>query len=301
MTSTTSESTDEPANAVGTVLVTGATGKTGRHVASFLRERGVDVRAASRHPAPEDPQSVIFDWARPETYAPAVAGADRIYLVQPAGVTDASAQVTDFLARARTAGAQGVVLLSALGVDLAGEELGFRKVERAVMGSGLEWTILRPNWFMQNFTTGFWLPTIAGRDEIPAPAGDAAVSFIDTRDIAAVATTALAQPGHAGREYTLTGGAALSFPAVAETISDVVGRPVRHVDVTDDQMRDVIRGEGLPSDYAEGLLGLFQGIRAGWNSFVTDVVPAVTGRAAIPFADYAKDHAEHWGPTEEAR
>jgi uncharacterized protein YbjT (DUF2867 family) len=293
--------TDESRTGGRTVLTTGATGKTGRHVTALLRERGLDVRAASRHPDPHDSAAVAFDWARPESYDPALAGVDRVYLVQPSGVTDASSQVTAFLERASAAGVRGVVLLSALGVDAAPDEVGFRKVERAVMASGLEWTILRPNWFMQNFSTTFWLATIAQRGEIPAPAGDAVVSFIDARDIAAVAATALAEPGHEGAEYALTGAEALSFGAVADAISDASGQRVRHVEVTDDDMREVIKVEGLPADYAEGVLALFQGIRAGWNAGVTDAVATVTGRAPLSFGEYAKDHAEAWRAAEAQR
>jgi uncharacterized protein YbjT (DUF2867 family) len=277
----------------GTVLVTGGTGKTGRHVAALLRDRGVDVRAASRH-GDRTATTTVFDWHRAETYDPALAGVDRIYLVQPAGVPDASPLVSAFLSRAADAGVRAVVLLSALGVDVAGEEVGFRRVERVVMGSGLEWTLLRPNWFMQNFSSAFWLATITRRGEIPAPTADARVSFIDARDIAAVAVAALVERGHAGAEYALTGAEAVPFSTVAQAIGDVVGSAVRHVDVTDDEMREVIGIEGLPADYVEGLLGLFGGIRAGWNAVVTDTVDTVTGRAPITVAQYVKDHADVW-------
>lgn len=283
-----------PAGGRRSVLVTGGTGKTGRPLTALLRARDVKVRVASRQA--RGPDGVGFDWSSADTYDRAVDGVDGIYLVQPTGVTDASAQVEAFLGRARAAGVRSVVLLSALGVDAAGEDVGFRKVERAVMGAGLAWTILRPNWFMQNFSTAFWLPTIRERGEIPAPAGDAAVSFIDARDIAAVGAAALTEPGHEGAEYTLTGSEALTFADVAGIIGQEIGRPVRHVDVSDDEMRRVVQVEGLPPDYAEALIALFAGIRAGWNAGVSGTVAEVTGRAPGSLAEYAKDHADAWRP-----
>ena len=280
---------------VGTVLVIGGTGKTGRALVRLLAERGVPVRAASRHPGADTDgvRPVEFDWARPETYGAALEGAGGVYLIPPAGAVDPSAEVAPFLEAAVGAGVRRIVQLSAMGVE-ASEEIGLRKVERAVMGSGLEWTILRPNWFMQNFSESFFLPPILERGELLAPAGDAAVSFIDSRDIAAVAAAALTEEGHASAEYTLTGGHALTFGEVADAIGETAGREVRYLDVTPEEMRRVIVETGIPEDYVGMLLDLFEGIRAGWVAPVSDAVERVLGRSPISFAEYARDHADAW-------
>lgn len=153
--------------------------------------------------------------------------------------------------------------------------------------------ILRPRWFMQNFGESFFLPPILQRRELPAPAGGA-VSFIDARDIYTVEARALTEDGHAGAEYALTGGRALTFAEVAEIIGDASGREVRHVDVTSQEMRRKIPGAGFPDDYADMLLGLFEAIRAGWGAPVAKTVARVLGRPLIGFAEFACDHAEAW-------
>lgn len=281
------------------VLVTGGTGKTGRELVRLLAEGGVPVRAASRHPgrpAGGVAEAVEFDWARPETHAAALEGVGSLYLVPPALVADASGQVVPFLGRAVASGVRRIVHLSAMGVDAAPEEVGLRKIELAVMGSGAGWTILRPNWFMQNFSESFFLPAILERGELLAPAGDAAVSFIDARDIAAVAAAALVEEGHDGAGYALTGGRALTFGEAAEAIGAAAGREVRHVDVAPETMRRVMFEWGMPGDYAEMMMGLFGGIRAGWSAAVDDSVGRVLGRPPISFADYARDNADAWLP-----
>jgi len=284
----------------GKVLVIGGTGKTGRVLVRLLAGEGVPVRVAARRPKvpaggaiESRAEATAFDWARPETHDTALEGVERVYLVAPALVVDPSDRVVPFVEKAVEAGVRRIVQLSAMGVD-ASEEIGLRKVERAVMGSGAEWTILRPNWFMQNFSESFFLPPILERGELLAPAGDAAVGFIDTRDIAAVAAAALTGEGHAGAEYTLTGGRALTFAETADAIGEASGREVRYVDVTPERMRRSIVETGIPEPYADLLLGLFEVIRAGWSAAVTDTVERVLGRPPIDFADYARDHADAW-------
>ena len=283
----------------GRVLVTGGTGKTGRELVRQLVEGGVPVRAASRHPVKPLgglAEAAEFDWARPETHAAVLEGVGSLYVVPPAFVADASGQVIPFLRRAVEGGVRRIVHLSAMGVEAAPEDLGLRKIERAVMGSGVEWTILRPNWFMQNFSESFFLPAILERGELLAPTGDAAVSFIDARDIAAVAAAALLEEGHDGAGYALTGGLALTFDEAAGVIGGATGREVRHVDVTPEVMRRVMVDWRIPGDYADIMMGLFGGIRAGWSAVVDDAVERVLGRPPISFAEYARDNADAWRP-----
>ena len=280
------------------VLVTGGTGKTGRTLVRLLAEAGVPVRVASRNPGAvwDGVEPVRFDWEQPETHDAALAGVDRLYLVAPALAADPSGQVTPFLQKVVGAGVRRIVQLSAMGAD-ASEETGHRKVERVVMASGAEYTILRPNWFMQNFSETFFLPQIRERAGILAPAGDAAVSFIDTRDIAAVAATALTGDSrHAGAEYMLTGGRALTFADVAATIGEAVGRQIRYVEVSPEQLRGDLIESGITEDYADPLVGLFEVVRADWSASTTNTVESVLGRPPIDFAAFARENAHIWHP-----
>src|SRR5882672_1366965 len=189
------------------ILVLGGTGKSGSRVATQLRQRDVPVRVASR--SAEHP----FDWQSQDTWAPALDGVDAVYLVPLNGTPFTS----PFVERAVDAGVRRIVYLSARGVNIPGYfgennpwTVSHLDGERAVRASGIDWTILRPGWFAQNFSEGMFLePVLAG--ELRLPAGDGACSFIDTEDVAAVAVAALLEDGHAGMTYELSGPAALSF------------------------------------------------------------------------------------------
>lgn len=276
-------------------LVLGATGKTGRHLVPDLVQRGMAVRAASRHPgrAAAGVTAVPFDWDDPGTWSAALQGVDRVYLVGPALQADPTAPIASFLRRAADTGVTRVVHLSAWGVDQS--ESPLREVERVVEGSGLEWTILRPNWFAQNFSESFFLGGILDRGVVLAPSGGAAVSFVDTRDIAAVAAEALTAPGHAGQGYTLSGRYAVTFIEVAEILSGVTGRTIRHENASLETFSAYAVGQRIPAAYAGVLTGLFEHvIRPGFAAPVTPVVEAVTGRPAYSFADYAASAADVW-------
>jgi uncharacterized protein YbjT (DUF2867 family) len=277
------------------MLVLGATGKTGRHLVPDLVRRGVAVRAASRHPGATRAgvTPVAFDWDDPDTWSAALRGVAGVYLVGPALQTDPTALVARFLGRAADAGVTRVVHLSAWGVDQS--EGPMRETEQAVEGSGLDWTILRPNWFAQNFSESFFLGGILDRGVVLAPSAGAAVSFVDTRDIAAVAAEVLTGPGHAGQGYTLSGPQPVTFAEVAAILSEVSGRPIRHEDGALESFSAYAVSQGLPTAYAGVLSALFEHvIRPGFAAPVLPVVEAVTGRPAYDFADYAASAADAW-------
>jgi uncharacterized protein YbjT (DUF2867 family) len=272
-----------------TILVLGATGKTGRRLVPRLVAAGSDVRPASRRPGPT---GVRFDWDRPETHAPALAGADAVFLVPPELVEDPSPVVGPFLAVAAGAGVARVVHLSALAFD--DHDSGHRRVEDLVRASGLEWTILRPSAFANNFSEGFLLPGILERDAVATPSGDGAVAFVAVDDVAAVAAAALTEDGHAKAEYALTGPAALSHAEAAAAISEVAGRTIGHQHIPADALLALLEGHGVPADYAAMVVGHFQAIAEGRATAVSDDVERATGRPATSFADFARGAADAW-------
>ncbi|MER7134615.1 NmrA family NAD(P)-binding protein [Streptosporangium saharense] len=286
-----------------TVLVTGATGKTGRRLVPQLAARGVTVRTASRNPAPADAhvEPVHFDWSDESTYAAALKEVDAVYVVTAnlSGITThQSQQVASLLDAAAVAGARRVVLLSAFGVDQAPAEDPLRRIERVVEEAGMPSTILRPGTFMQNFSEKHWSnldATIRERDEIAMPGGDALVSYVSTHDIAAVAAVALTEDGHDGKAYSLTGREALTLAEVAHHISVAAGRQVRYVESGPQTIRDALLATGMPTDQAEYLTQLFvAAMTTGAFGVVTDDIAAVTGRPATTFAEYAAGAADAW-------
>ncbi|MFE7797897.1 SDR family oxidoreductase [Nocardia sp. NPDC057440] len=283
-----------------TVLVLGATGKTGRPVVDALVARGVKVVAASRNPAPatDGIETVRFDWADRATWEQALANVDGLYVVGPYAEPNGAVLVRELLAAAPQV--QRVVLLSVLGADLLPDVVLMAGWEADVRDSGKEWTILRPNWFQQNFGEGFATP-LREYGALELPAADAALGFIDTRDIAEVAAAAFTEPGHAGQIHVLTGPESLSHAKVMAILGAAAGREFRYTPLTADEFAARLRATGADDNSITWQLGLFTLIRDGVNAIVTDTVERVTGHPARSLAAYAAEHAAAWrnGPRSE--
>jgi uncharacterized protein YbjT (DUF2867 family) len=264
------------------ILVIGSTGMTGRRLVPLLTSRDATVRATSRTATD---QTVRFVWEDPTTHAAAFAGIAAVYVVPPALVAAPAPLVAPALAAARAAGVQRVVLCSSLGVEISPGPVraGWRALESAVTSSGLEWTILRPGGFSQNFTEGFLAPGVR-QGTVVSAAGDGATAFIDAGDIAAVAAAALLDRAHAGATYALTGPAALTFPQALTRVSERVGRPVSYRAISSDEMLHMLMGFGLPSDFAAMVVADQEAIRDGRAARVAGDVERVLGRPATPFA-----------------
>lgn len=265
------------------VLVTGATGTTGRRVAAFLAERGIPTRLASRTPTSSG--QVRFDWADRETHTDALRGVGAIYLISPIGVVDPVPLVEPFLNEALRQGVRRVVQLSSSALPEGSPGLG--AVHHLIRMTVPEWTVLRPSWFMQNFT-GDHLVAQGVRDgQIVTATGDGRVAFIDAADIAAVAGRALTDATPHNTEHLLTGPDALSYADAAGIISEQTGRTITHRSVPADEAATRIAAQGIPSDFAKILAALDVDIRDGSEDRVTNTVETVTGRPARSFRTFA--------------
>lgn len=265
------------------LLILGASGTNGSRLVPLLADAGHTVRAATRRPAserlPDGVATVAFDWDDPSSWPPVLDGVEGVFLVAPALKLDPATAMSAFVRRAAIAGVERVVMLSARAVAGAPATVPLRRVEDAVKGSGVSWTILRPAWFIQNFTSGMFAPGILDRGELIAPAGDGRVPFIDTSDIAAVAAAALTASRHGGHEYALSGTSAHTFAEAAALLAELLGRPVRHVDLPSAEWATMTSSAfGVPADYAAFLAGRFDAIRAGRDAHVSDGVAQALGR-----------------------
>jgi uncharacterized protein YbjT (DUF2867 family) len=283
----------------GHVLVLGATGQVGAALVAALARRGEEVAAATRRPgqgsAGLGAAWVRFDYDDEGTFAPALSGADRVFLAVRPGDDDADRTAIPFIDAARDAGVRRVVALTAMGVErLDGTAL--RTIERHLEQSGLAWTHLRPNFFMQIFAREPLLASIRDAAVLRVPAANAALSFVDVRDVADVAATVLTTPGHEERAYTLTGPAALTHGDVATLIAGATGRPVRYEPLDDDQARTVLSGAGLAPPRVERLLGFYRLVRAGWCGAVSPAVAAILGRAPARMEGFVHERATAWLP-----
>ena len=274
-------------NAGETILVLGGTGKTGSRVAAELTRLGLSVRTAARNGA-----DARFDWDDPITHSPALADIDRVYLVAPVLRTDFADQVSSVLDLAEAAGVRHVTYLSAFGIDQAPPQwVAHSAVELELMGRGaITHSILRPAWFMQNFSDTFLKPVDG---VITVPTGDGAEAFVDAEDIAAVAAATLASPdGHAGAEYAPTGPEALTVtPRHDRRRHRPAGEGLRHRPRGMD--RRCRRGRRARR-VRRGSSDADRTIAFGHGSRPNNDVHNVTGRPPISFADFARRTAQAW-------
>jgi uncharacterized protein YbjT (DUF2867 family) len=282
------------------ILVTGATGAVGREVVKELRAKMATVRAAVHNPATaaalgwQGVETVPLDYARPDTFAPALEGVNHVFLVRPPvgspGMSNES--FFGFIDQAKRGGVEHIVSLATMGTE-QNDAFPMRQVEKHLEASGVGFTFLRPNWFMQNFS-GAIAETINKMGTIFLPAGDGKTSFIDVRDVGAAAAVLLTEPGHMGKAYAPTGGQALDHHEVAAILSRVSGKTINYAPLSDDDMRSAMKGAGMPGDAIEGLLMLYRPVRRGQAAVVTPDLPKLIDRPPITFEQYARDYSASW-------
>jgi uncharacterized protein YbjT (DUF2867 family) len=275
------------------ILVVGANGTVASEVVRLLRARGQEVLAGTSR-APTRPDQVQLDLVRGTGVAEAVARASAAFVFAPPGHVDQHALIAPFVDQAKRHGLRKVVLMSAMGAD-ADANAPLRRAELHLEQSGLRWNTIRPNWFMQNFHT-FWLSGIRDHATIFLPTGQAKGSFIDARDIAAVAAALLSgrAPAFANRDVDLTGAQALDHDQVAAILSAETGRAIGYQDIPAEAMLDGLLKAGLPADYSAFLVTILGFFKAGYSERTTDAVQAITGHAPRTFEAYAREHRAQW-------
>jgi uncharacterized protein YbjT (DUF2867 family) len=265
-------------------LVLGGTGKTGRRVAERLKARGMPTRVGSRSGEPP------FDWEDAATWAPALQNVESVYVsyYPDLAIPGAPATVRAFAELAVQNGVRRLVLLSGRGEEEAqSAEQALREVGEE---AGVEWTIVRCAWFMQNFDENYLLePILAG--EVALPSGDVPEPFVDADDIADVAVAALTEDGHAGQLYELTGPRLLTMEEAVGEISRATGREIRFVPVSLEEYEAVLAEADVPPEFLSFLTYLFGEVLDGRNASLTDGVRRALGREPKDFGDYARDAA----------
>ena len=277
------------------ILVTGATGNVGGAVLAQLRVEGHAVRLGVRRPAAVQIggiQTTVFDITKRDTFGPALRGIERIFLMRPPAVADVRHSLFPFIDAARAAGVRQVVFLSLLGAE-GKAFLPHTKVENYLKAAGMEYTLLRAGFFMQNLATAH-RQEIRQQDEIVVPAGNGKTSFIDVADIAAVAALALTRTGHANRAYDLTGAEALDYATVAALMSLALGRPIayRHPSLG----RFLRHQRALGTGVAQSLLvaAIYTTTRLGMAGRITGDVARLLGRPPRSLRAYIEENRQVW-------
>jgi uncharacterized protein YbjT (DUF2867 family) len=297
------------ANSSQTILITGATGSNGIEILKLLAAQNICVRAMVRDirkahslfqaqgyaVEPSKIELVEGDLDVPETLLTPLGGVNRAFLLTNS--TDrAEAQQIAFVEVARYSRVEHIVKLSQLHANQNSPVRYLRyhaAVESAIQASGMTYTFLRPNLYMQGLL-GF-RSTIKDKNAFYAAAGEAKVSIVDVRDIAAVAVAALTESGHEGKTYDLTGPQALTHAQIAAHLSIALGHPIAFVDVPLEVMREAMTGMGMPIWQADGLIEDYAHYKRGEAAAVTNDIEEATGTAPRSFNTFAHDYAAMFG------
>jgi uncharacterized protein YbjT (DUF2867 family) len=278
------------------ILVTGGTGTAGGEIVSQLASTGTPFRAMVRNPQKAlvlkmtGVQIVGGDLDNAESLRAALDGIDQVLLLAPPVPNQAELE-SNMVAAAKAAGVRHIVKFSAMTAN-PNSRSRFPKlhgqVEQLIRESGLQWTFLRPTFFMQNL---LGLAGMVKGGTIYQPAGDAKAGFVDTADIAAVAVEALTEPGHEGKAYEITGPELLSYHDIARTISEVIQKPVGYQDIPPAAARDAMLGMGMSAWQVDGINELMDQMRGGEYARLTSAVSDVGKKDPNRLADFVRQHA----------
>ena len=274
------------------ILVVGATGTVGSEIVRLLKKDGHSVRSTTSRKVEAFSDQVHLNLVTGEGIKAAMEGVDKAFFLSPPGHADQFALLSPLIQEAKRRGLSKVVLMTAMGAD-ADPNSPFRRAEIELERSGLNYNILRPNWFLQNFNS-FWVHGIRNQKKILLPAGSAKVSFIDARDIAAVAAKLLTSDEYPNQAFDLTGPEAVDHVQAAAAISKATGLNVTYQEIAPHELRQGLVTAGLPSAYVDFLLVIFGYLREGYNAAVNGNVEKVTGKRPRAVENYAADYKQAW-------
>jgi uncharacterized protein YbjT (DUF2867 family) len=283
------------------ILITGASGSAGRAVLAEVARRGDKHRAMYRSKeeaakAPAGTEAVIADFSDKASLAAALRGVDSVYLVC-SPIPDLVKLEGNAIEASEAAGVRRIVLNSALGAGDYGKSFPswHRKVEDKLKATKMAYCILRPNSFLQNVVT-YFAPSIRAQGAFYGAMGNARTSYLDVRDIAAVAAKALRGGEHDGKTYELNGPEALTYAEVAEKISQHAGIAARYVDIPAEAQRKAMLDQGMPEWQVTALLELQEYYTGGQGGTLDGLLEELLGRPAITMDQFLEEYAKEFRP-----
>jgi len=285
------------------ILITGATGNVGLETLKALNSAGVMPLAAVRDPqkarAKLEGKALLtrFDFTDPRTYTGTLTGVKQMLLVRPPEIARVDRYFRPFLEEAKAAGVQQVVFLSLLGAE-SNPVVPHHKIEKVLLELDIPYVFLRASFFMQNLSTTH-LEDIRDRDDVFVPAGNGKTSFIDARDIGAVASKALLE-GHQNVAYDLSGDEALTYGKVAQILSEELGRPIgySHPGILKFALEERTRGVSWP--FIGVMVGIYSVAALGRAGRVTPTIRELLKRPATTLRQFIHDHKVLWMPLKTA-
>jgi uncharacterized protein YbjT (DUF2867 family) len=282
--------------ATGKILLTGATGNVGGAVLNNLSTTDVDLRVLTRGESKAQAlrdrgvEAIVGDFLKPETLGPTLEGVSTIFLLTPIH-PDQVPQASNAIKAAKESGNEPRIVR--LSVHQASHEAPTRisrqhaEIEDELTSSGLPYTLLRPQSFMQN--TLMAAQTVASEGQIYQPFKDGKLGMIDARDIGEVAAKVLTEEAHEGKVYTLTGPATISFYDVAEALSEVLNKEVSYVEISLEKAKGAMLNRGIPEWRADALNEYAKAHSEGYSDFTTNDFEQLTGHPATPYKSFASD------------
>lgn len=283
------------------ILVVGSTGNVGSKIVRELSTRKVAFRALVRKPTDRDRlqaqgvDAALGDITQAESVRSALKGIQRLYLLSPSSerLADIESAIVD---EARKEGVQHIVKHSVLGADIHAScplTSVHAYAEEAIKASGIPYTFLRLNSFMQNFaTTHTW--SIIAQNAFYESLAHARVSHVDTRDVATAAANILTETGHEGRTYDITGPEALSNDQIAAKLSNIVGREIRYEPISDEAMQQGLSAAGFSQWYANAVVELYRFFRQGGGAPVTPDLEQLIKRKPLTLDNYLQEHIQQF-------
>jgi uncharacterized protein YbjT (DUF2867 family) len=275
---------------MSSILITGASGNVGSEIAKQLTLNNVPFLVTTHRPQEANAQKIYFDIKKPETFLPAFAGIDKLFLIRPPEISDAKKYFLPLVQAAQQQGIQHIVFLSVLGVENI-KFVPHAKIEQYIQEAHIPYTFLRPSFFIQNVVNqhGDELHKV---NTIYVPAGNGKTSFIDVRDIGEVGVKCLIQDGHQNRAYTLTGSEALTYYDVARIFSEETGRTITYAHPSLWQFRRHELAKGVPSAYVTVMTVIYLTTLLGFAKKVSQELALLLGRSSRTVRDYAQDFRE---------
>lgn len=276
------------------ILVTGSTGTFGSHVAKELQKQNINFRAAGQKI--EKMKELLgtsanfaeFDWSKPDSFNGLFTGVTAIYLVSPPNSDSFPEQVIPFLQKAKLEGVKFIVLSTVFGAD-TNKEGSLYKTELAVQHSGIDYSIIRPNFIFQNFINYDLGAVKSG--VIYLPSGDGETSYIDVRDVAIAIVGILANTQkHISKVYDITGSEALTHEAAAKVFTEVLGTEVKNINPTEKEYKNMLIGYNVPEVTVDFMAMLYSFIKAGYFTTITSDYESLTGKKPTTFKNFVSDH-----------
>ncbi|GCE28062.1 NmrA family transcriptional regulator [Dictyobacter alpinus] len=274
---------------MSTILITGATGTVGREVANALNKSNVLFRVTTRRSeGTNHEQEVYLDFRRSESFLPALAGVEKLFLVRPSDVVDVEETFLPFVQAAQKQGVRQITFLSVMGAEYQ-PMIPHARIERAIAEAGIAYTFLRPSFFMQNLVTSH-LNEIQQEQTLYIPAADSKTSLIDVRDIGEVGAKSLLDDQYWNKGYTLTGSEALTYYDVAQIMTEELGRPITYANPTPEQFKAHMLSKHVPPAFVQVMLDVYGIAAAGLVEAVTPDLAIMLGHAPKTVRDFVHDY-----------